>query len=389
MLVAVASTALGCAGADSSQIGPENDEGDLQVSSQALTSPGFGSVAWEELTPTPAGGTLANLKASLPLLQGRDIALVLHWPSTKLADAARWDIVNDARARGIRVFPWVTLPNGSAADNLPGASNYAKTGYFPNDTNYAEWIAKAKELMAMWRARGLPPTTMSVDLEMRKNRLHQFAEMTGNGAPLDQIEALLRQGINPTRWQAARAAFKKFVDEAHAQGFKVNMTTLLPMLDDFVDDDADLRQAFGVPLENPPLTSSSIQWDEISFQVQRTLYGENFPNVTSYFVLDYGRLARLLFGARAGVGLGLTHGGISNTAPLYPNGTELRLDVQAALKAGVPSAKIGVYSFLGMYTRTPTTQWFQAPQSSTGPSLDLGTGLVHGSFWTLDGLLDD
>jgi hypothetical protein len=53
------------------------------------------------------------------------------------------------------------------------------------------------------------------------------------------------------------------------------------------------------------------------------------------------------------------------------------------------SKKIGVYSFLGMYTRTPTSQWFQAPQSSLGPGLDLGTGLVHASFWTLDGMLDD
>lgn len=352
---------------------------------QALTSPGYGTVAWEELGNV-APYRLQDLKAQLGLLQGRGIALVLHWPSNDLDNPERWAVVADARSRGIPVYPWLTLPEGSAEDNLPSSPNYPKTGYFPNSTNYVEWIAKAKQLMSLWTARGLPPTTMSVDLEMRKRRLHQFAEMTQNGAPVSQIVSFLREEINRPRHAAALLAFRDYVSYAHSRGFKVNVTTLLPMLDDYGDDDDSLRQAFGIPLDDDPRAANATPWDEVSFQVHRTIYQQSYPGLTSYFVLDYARLAIVLFGAKAGVGIGLTHGGIAPETPVYPNGNELRLDVEAARKAGIPTAKIGVYSFLGMYTAPPTSQWFQAPQFSFGPFPDLATGAVHVSTWALDGL---
>jgi hypothetical protein len=123
LLLSLTGLLLGCAAADSAEPSADEAQPVVQEASQALTSPGYGSVAWEELSPAPPGGALSNLKANLPLLQGRGVALVLHWPSTKLSDAARWDIVSDARARGIPVYPWLTLPNGSDADNAPGSAN--------------------------------------------------------------------------------------------------------------------------------------------------------------------------------------------------------------------------------------------------------------------------
>lgn len=362
----------------------------------SLARPGYGAVAWEELlpspgsnTPQPANNTPGDLLRNLPSLAGTGVTLVMHWRAANINDATRVEIVRRARAQGTKVAPWLTLDEGTAAQNQPGHPDFGKTGYFPNDTNYQHWIDKAKELIALWSSQGLGATSFVVDLEMRKPRLHEFAEMTANGTSPTVIAAWLKSGINRTRHASAIAAFKAFVDYAHARGHKVLSTTLLPMIDDYGDDDDDLRQAFGVPLENDALGANAIKWDEISFQAQRTLYAESYPLLTSYFVQDYALLARLLFGSKAGIGLGLTHGGISDTAPVYPNGEQLRLDVQAARFAGIARDKIGVYSYYGMYQRTPMTQWFPREQTLHFPApLDVQTGLVHASVFALDALMD-
>lgn len=361
-----------------------------------LARPGYATVAWEELLPPadsgiprPPNNTPSHLRTNLPALAGTGVAVVLHWPAASINDATRLDIVRKAKAQGTLIAPWLTLEEGSVAQNVPTHPDFAKTGYFPNDTNYQVWIGKAKELMTSWASNGFGPTTFVVDLEIRKQRLHEFAAMTQNGTAPETIATWLKAGIDRTRHASSIAAFKEFVNYAHARGHKVSATTLLPMIDDYGDDDDDLRQAFTVPLENNPLSSSAIAWDEISIQVQRTLYAEKYPLLSSYFVQDYALLARILFGNKAGVGLGLTDSGISATAPVYSNGEQLRQDVQAARFAGIARDKIGVYSYYGMYQRPPLSQWFPAQQTVNMPVLpDLQTGLVHASVFVLDALLD-
>jgi hypothetical protein len=397
-LLGLAAFGSGCASpaVDDAESAPPHVDQIAAYDQALLSRPGFGQVAWEELLPPPGSGatqppenTIAALSQKLPELAGTGVALVLHWRAANLNDTARINLVKKARAQGTPVHPWLTLEEGTAAQNEPGHADYAKTGYFPNDTNYAAWIAKAKELMTLWANNGLGTTTFVVDLEMRKPRLHQFAAMTANGTAPQTIANWLKAGINRPRHTSSIAAFKAFVDYAHARNHKVAASTLLPMIDDYGDDDDDLRQAFTVPLENDTSSAAAIQWDEISMQVQRTLYAESYPLVTSYFVQDYALLARILFGNKAGVGLGLTHGGISDTAPLYTNGEQLRLDVQAARYAGIPREKVGVYSFYGMYRRTPLSQWFAPQQSVYWPVFpDPQTGLLHASVFVLDGLMD-
>ena len=376
--------AAGCASSEDDELSTPPPAAELTTKTQALSPPGYGAVAWEEVPEV--GATLTSLSNNLTPLQGSGVALVLHWKAEQLDDAARWAVVTKARSMGIAVHPWLTLPLGTAADQQPGAPLYAKTGYFPNDTNYAEWITKAKQLMSLWRARGLPATTMVVDLEMRRERLERFSQITNDGTPIDQVVTFLRENINRPRHAASITAFRDYVNYAHGLGFKVAATTLLPMVDDYGDDDDDLRQAFNVPLENAPNSASAIAWDEVSFQVQRTLYKQTWGFLTSYFVQDYALLVRLLFGAKAGVGLGITDAAWTD-APVYANGDELRLDVEAARRSGITTAKIGVYSYFGMYTRN-TSQWFKAPRTLPPVLPDLQTGLVHASFWTLDGLLN-
>jgi hypothetical protein len=331
----------------------------VAVTTQALNTTGYGSVAWEEL----GGATLQQLRDNLHLLEGRDIALVLHWKAENIDDQARWDLVHYAYSRGIAVQPWLTLPESQ--------------GYFPNATNYDAWIANAQYLMFLWRSHGLPSTTFVVDMEMSKDKLHRFTELTAAGDPF-AVARFLNGNINRAQFSAATTAYKGFADYAHALGFKLTLSALLPLLEDYSDGDNFLRQGFNCPIDGVP-------WDEVAFQVHRTIYGVQFP-VTSYMVYEYGRVARQRFGARAGIGIGLTHQGISSdTRIVYPNGNQLRLDVEAARAAGFPYQRIGVYSFLGIYSRPPVDQWFQAA-SARAPWPDLGTGALRFSMQFLDTL---
>jgi hypothetical protein len=355
LIAVVTAIAAGCLGS------PEDVQQDpeLAVVSQALSATGYGNVAWEEL----GGATLPQLRSQLHHLQGRDIALVLQWKAENIDDQARWDVVRDAYARGIEVQPWLTLPESQ--------------GYFPNATNYDTWIANAQYLMFLWRSEGLPATTFVVDLEMSKDKLHRFQELTAAGDPF-AVAAFLNGNIDRAQFSAATAAYRGFVDYAHSLGFKVTMTTLLPLLDDYSDGDDFLRQGFNCPIDGVP-------WDEVSFQIHRTIYAKSYA-VTSYMVYDYGRLARQRFGSRAGIGIGLTHHGIAaDTSIVYPNGDQLRLDAEAAKAAGFSPDRVGVYSFLGIYNRAPASQWFQSPRTRT-PARDLGTGSLHASIQFLDAL---
>lgn len=353
---------------------------------RAARPAGFGGVAYEEFDPPPPGGSLADLRAALPLLEGRGVAIGMHWKSERIDDSERFRIVEEAAARGIAVHPVLLLPEGSEADEDPASPRYAETGYFPNATNYAAWIAHSKQLMAAWRARGLAPTTMIVDLEMRKRRLHRLAALTGSATDPLAVYALLLSGIDRRRYADALAAFDAYAREAHAQGFQLQLTTLLPMLDDYRDGDDSLRQAFGIPLADDP---RAVPYDTVSFQIHRTLYQERYPGLSTYFVYDYARAARGLFGERAAIDLGLTHGGIAPDAPVYTDGDQLRQDVEAALSAGIKREQLQVYSLLGMLApgRGAIDQWLQLPHELRVPPNDGATARSHLDWGLLDVLL--
>ena len=320
---------------------------------------GYGNVAWEELD----GASLADLRAQLPLLARQGLSLTLHWKAEQLDDAARWALVADAAARGIRVMPWLTLPDAQ--------------GYFVNATNYAHWIPAARRLMQQWRERGLPGTALSVDMEPPRDELAAFQRLTASGDGPGLLQFLSGR-VDRAQFAEAAAAFRGFVREAHAQGFGAFLTTLLPLLDDYTDGDDFLRQSFHCPID-------AADWDEVSFQLHRSLYAASYP-ITAYMVYDYARSARRRFGARAGVGLGLTHAGIASDASLvYASGDELRADTEAALAAGFARARIGVYSLLGIYGRAPVEQWLQ-PAHAHVPAPDFGTPLLHASVQLVDAL---
>jgi hypothetical protein len=329
-----------------------------------LSQAGYAWVATEFMT-------LAEIEATLPLLASHGVGIVLSWPADQLDDAAHFQLVQKAAAQGVEVRPCLVL---SRAD-----------GYWASSTTAAVYDRYARRLIDAWLDKGLTPTTFEVDMEMPISRALQFAQLA-KALDSNALIAFLQQGVNRSQYTSATRTYKDLVGYAHQRGFRVEVTTLAPMVDDYADGDDGLRQAFNVPLDGIP-------WDSVSVQLYRTLNEEVLGAVaghtTSYYVYDYAVRARAIWGSKAAVGIGMTDGGeLDPTAPVYTDGGQLRQDVDAASWAGIPRAQLGLYNLRGILRRPPSAQWFPDKSLVSVPPLpDVATVLTHASSAVLDAAL--
>ncbi|MDB4975127.1 MAG: hypothetical protein JWN48_3468 [Myxococcaceae bacterium] len=313
----------------------------------------------------------SEIASALPLLKSRGVGLALPFPSSDLLSPARFAFVKQATALGVEIRPWLLLPDAD--------------GYWPNSTNAAQYVRHARQLVDAWLAAGLAPTTFVVDMEMSVQRALRFAELA---ATLD-TQALVRfleLGIDRAEYAAATDIYRSFVQYAHSRGFRVQVTTLAQVIDDYSDGDDGLRQALNIPIDGIP-------WDEVNIQVYRTLNTLVLEAVagstSSGFVYEYAKQTRAVFGERAGVSIGCTDpGDLSPTAPSYKNGKQLREDVDAAASAGIVRSQIVVYGLRGIVRRPPLQQWFLPRSASSFPPFpDLPTFITHASSAVLDAQL--
>ncbi len=332
----------------------------------AVTPPeaaGFGGV-WSEFL------TAAQVLEILPLLEERGVAVHLAWEHDSPDEAALLSLVRDAS--GVEVRPWLLL------DEIDG--------YWPGSTNAHSYDAAARQLMDSWDAEGLTPTTLLVDMELRFDKAVELQNMLSAPEPdLLAIVALLRDNMDAQQFAEATSVYAALVDDAHARGWQVALTTLPQMLDDYADGDDDLRQAFGIPIDG-------IAWDTMTFQAYRTLFGDLLAGIsetslTPFFVYDYARMALELFGERGGVDIGLVGAGVTPSST-YVDGADLMADVEAALSAGVPRERINVYNLDGIVARPPSDAWLAVPATDPAPPPeDDATADSHSTNATLDGVL--
>jgi hypothetical protein len=308
-----------------------------------------------------------EVEASLPLLAAYDVGFVLDWPSSDVANHERLALVRKANALGIEVRPWLLLPRDQ--------------GYWPNATNARAYDESARRLIDTWLEAGLSPSTLVVDMELPIQRAEQLSALILAGDE-EGVTRFLRAGIDRAQYAEATRIYRDLVVHAHARGFRVELSTLMQVLDDYLDGDDGLRQALNIPV-------AGIGWDTCSFQLYRTLNTLVVPTVpaaSSYFVFDYAVLARTLFGSRAGVGLGVTDPGeLAPDAPSYTDPAQLRQDVDAATLAGIERTNIGVYNLRGITRRAPSASWFVPRSLFLVPPLpDAATLLTRFSTVRLD-----
>ncbi len=334
-----------------------------EAAAAALPVAGIGAVAVEDFN----GTEIAAARTALPTLAAKGVAVVLHWKANDLANAERWSFVQEARSRGVEVRPWLLLDEAD--------------GYWPCSSNASLFASKARQLASLWTdTYHLPPTTFFVDMELRIDRFRQLNQMLAQPIPdVLGIAWLLGSGVN--RWQYfwATQTYAGLVNDLHRKGWKVHLTTLPQVADDYSDGDDGIRQAMGIPVDG-------IAWDEVSIQAYRTIFARQTGGLplTPFFVYDYGNMAKRVWGAKASLDIGITGTGVDDS-PTYANAGELKKDVEAAIAAGYTGQKIGVYNLQGMIDRPPVDSWLQTPNPAPpAPGLDLGTPFIHSISIALD-----
>ncbi len=313
--------------------------------------------------------TVDEARAAFPLLHPHGVALNMAWPSVKAEDAELYELARAGEAEGVPVRPWLLLPEDE--------------GYWPGSTNAEAFAALARQVMDRWDSEGLEPTWLIVDMELRFDRAIELqSKLEGELNVLEFVE-FFKAGIDETQFAAATQTYKALVDEAHERGWKVLLTTLPNVLDDYEDGDDTIRQALGTPIDG-------VDWDLMTFQAYTTLMSGIFAGVlegktlTSYMVYDYAKSAQELFGDKAGLDLGLTSAGVTDT-PVYQTAAELTADIEAGHAAGIPADRINVYNLEGMLNSSAPEDWLKPPaESPAAPPEDEGTPAIRQLIKTLD-----
>jgi hypothetical protein len=266
------------------------------------------------------------LRAELPWLAEHRLDVYLAIPRARIGDAALAGLVRDAAAADVGVRAWVLLDEAD--------------GYWPNEHNIPAMRAAALAF-ADWRdAEALPIEWIVFDLEMSLARTRAIAdviETDGTVAALDAIKA----GRDPAAFATHTAEMTALVDELRARALRVAAVTYPMVLDDAVDGDDDIADAFDVPVTGPA-------WDEVSFMVYQSLIYDlsgswHGPDV----VHSYAATARAQYGERAAVALGIVGSvGIEPVAMPYPDAATLVADRGATRAADI--ARVSVYSLDGL-----------------------------------------
>lgn len=189
-------------------------------------------------------------------------------------------IMQEANARGVPIWGWVTVPPDD--------------GYFAHEGGAAiqqEAIASAEDWMA---ANGVAVAGYVVDVEPPARIISDLREVqAGNFLGLFEIYA---DAINPAKQRQGWDDYVALVDWAHARGLKVAATAPPFAIDDNNDGTMALQDATDVIL--PPA-----DWDGVFIQAYRNeldMFGDPGPGI----VHSYFTSARHQYGSAADISIG-------------------------------------------------------------------------------------
>ncbi len=346
-----------------------------EVDATVPTRASFGTVAAE---PTEYDGTLGSLefqpqlsetldevRRALPSLAGQGMKVGLTVQAHRLADATKREelfaLLSEAQRAGVEIHPVPVLS--------------ADQGYYPNAVTAEPFAAVVRDLVAQWAAHGLKPTLVLIDMEPP----HGLVQAIGSANLFTAAPGLY---MNRERFDKGKLIYEQLVDELHAAGWRVGITTIGALVTDYDDGDDDMRQYFNVVLDGPA-------WDEIDLQLYRSIYLPQFPTLDGHWVYAYVQQGKALFpNASVGASIGLSHAGAPYPDAVLYAPEEFRKDVAAALAANVERARIGLYSLGGIDVADPADPWLQPVQAAT-PAANEATEAFRAMNVAFDKLLDD
>ncbi len=241
-----------------------------------------------------------------------------------------------------------------------------ESGYWVGQANADELVGWTRDLTAMARTACPRLDGLVFDLEMPMYRVSELSAMRASGASVLQIATWFLEHIDEPAFEHARGVLAEEVRRLRAEGLSVTATTLPMNADDYDDGDETIAKALWTPIEG-------IDWEQVSFQVYRNLYDQQFPNAagtpyTSGLVGSYARSAVAKWGPRAAVDLGTTGAGIGIPMGL-PSAADLQSDIAAALAEGIAPGHVAVYSLEGVLGKADAPAWLHVPAPSAAAPL--------------------
>ncbi len=238
----------------------------------------------------------------------------------------------------------------------PNLSN--ESGYWVGQGNADEFVAWTKDLSSMATTACPRLDGIVFDLEMPMGRVSELAAMRAAGASNLQIATWFLEHTDEAAFERARGVLATEVKRLRQAGLSATASTLPMNADDYEDGDETIAKALWTPVEG-------IDWEQVSFQVYRTLYDQQFPNLakvpyTSGLVASYARSAVGKWGARAAVDLGTTGAGIGIPTGLA-SAADLQSDIAAALAEGITPGHVAIYSLEGVIDKADAPAWLHLP----------------------------
>ena len=295
---------------------------------------------------------LAQLELALPLLARHRVALYLAIREEAIESEALRRLLRRARELSVEVRAWLLLPDAA--------------GYWPGETNLAAFDELVQRFWRWNLAEQLGVRWIVVDMEPPLQTSTAIFDALSGGSIAAALPILLKNRDRDA-FDVARRAWADAVLRWKRQGMALMVVTFPLMLDDADDGDATIQDVLETPIEG-------IAWDELSFMLYQNIF-EDFAGdrLGPALVYDYLVRARERFGARVSVALGVigTVGKTGSEHPGYPDPESLRLDVAAALEAGVD--RVQLFSLDGLLADTSIAPeaWFAAIDAAPerpGPS---------------------
>ncbi|MBI2061229.1 MAG: hypothetical protein HYT87_15935 [Nitrospirae bacterium] len=256
-------------------------------------------------------------------------------------------------------------------------------GRWPSVGTRGLFIPFFYELMDFVESRKLPVDTLYVDLEpslARGRELLAALSQPGSNV-LDGLLKFYEAKVLDPDFEPGKTDFKNMVDNAHARGFKVFMTTIPFILDDFGDGDPSIQRALESPVEG-------IDWDEYSFQVYTTMFSNLYGlKLGPALVYSYARTARTQFGDKAALDLGLflASPDVFSGAAGFESPAEMEADVLAAFAAGIPVDRLHFFSLEGVLGKPDRGNWFNWNLAAAGqPKSEPNVALLRGLLQSVD-----
>lgn len=286
-----------------------------------------------------------DVEAQLPAFAARRASLSIAVPDSRIGDPALASLLRAAKAQHVDMRIWLVLD--------------LERGYWPNESNLAEFDQAITELLAWLAREELVASAVVFDMEPA----HAYAEellAAFSGTDLTAITELMATHIDPIAHDAARALLATLVHRVKDAGLRAECVTYPQVLDDMLDGDTDFQDALDIPV-------SGIDWDGVSFMVYQTNFAEAAGGqwLGAGLVRSYAEDARTYFGETAAIALGSVgrRGVFMATGPIYDEPSALAEDVGAALGAGI--ARVEIYSLDGMVEEARVTEWLEG--SNTTP----------------------